>query len=357
MLPQADHRPRLKRPRVRLACLTCRERKTRCDGRQPVCKACETRGVGRICTYDPQQRSRWRSPTENVDELSEIPYTAQDSENTASGAIQSALPLPHQRIGHENPRNVPPIDALATVPTYTDLDDLYGPSSSIDFTRRAFQNSETANTSSSGARPTPADLSSHLDRLWERNEADATLPRRRIADEYVRGYWNFLHPVFPIVHKPTISKQYEALWRSDIDLEADSETTIEMEETTFLATMNLIFALGSKLSEMVELSARSKIADGFYQKSRKINNLEVLDSSSLQSVQLLLLTAVYLQSSDRVERCWNVLGLAIRAAQGLGLHTENNLTVMPPQPVLEMRRRVWYNCVSLDRSEQPSHGP
>ena len=41
-----------KRSKVGTACRNCRERKTRCDGRQPVCIACERRQVGDTCSYE-----------------------------------------------------------------------------------------------------------------------------------------------------------------------------------------------------------------------------------------------------------------------------------------------------------------
>lgn len=62
--PQTDgtdsQQPPLKRQRVSQACATCRDRKTRCDGTQPVCRACEQRGVGASCRYDQIKRQRAR---------------------------------------------------------------------------------------------------------------------------------------------------------------------------------------------------------------------------------------------------------------------------------------------------------
>jgi len=76
--------------------------------------------------------------------------------------------------------------------------------------------------------------------------------------------------------------------------------------------------------------------------------LGALDIFSIELVQLLLLTTLHLHSTKYANRCWNTLGLAIRVAQGLGLPWD-----MPSrresQVAREMRRRVWYNCVILDR--------
>jgi hypothetical protein len=44
-----------RRGKVGTACRNCRERKTRCDGRQPVCIACENRQMGGTCSYERSQ--------------------------------------------------------------------------------------------------------------------------------------------------------------------------------------------------------------------------------------------------------------------------------------------------------------
>lgn len=348
-----DQSPPRKRARVKLACLACRERKTRCDGRQPVCEACEARGVGHLCKYMYilEQKAARRSPRYEVGRASTAPSASRSQENTVYEAAQLPPALRNQVTSLKSRDNVAPMDALGTVPSYTGVDELYGSSSSVKFTRRSFPDTGLPGSSSMGARSKPLDVHRYPDRLWERNESDAMLPRRRVADEYLRSYWDFLHPVFPIVHRPTVMRQYEALWTSNQEIETRSDRSLETEEITFLAIINLLFALGSKLSDSVAPPRRTEVADGFYQKSRRVYIFDILDSTSLEAVQLLLLAGVYLQSSDHAERCWNVVGLAIRTAQSFGLHTEANLPMLPSPAVLEMRRRIWHNCVSLDRSD------
>lgn len=43
---------RRKRAKIGRACRNCRDRKTRCDGRRPVCVACERRRVSISCSYE-----------------------------------------------------------------------------------------------------------------------------------------------------------------------------------------------------------------------------------------------------------------------------------------------------------------
>jgi hypothetical protein len=49
-------------------------------------------------------------------------------------------------------------------------------------------------------------------------------------------------------------------------------------------------------------------------------------------------------------RAWNILGLAIRMGQSIGLHVEDSPTENTIDPIQqEMRRRAWYSLYVLDR--------
>lgn len=239
---------------------------------------------------------------------------------------------------------------------------MYGGSSTIAFMRNVFpgqsrQQSPTPSKSTGGERqPTPLSIklrqgtADRPERLSELNDGAAILPRRRSADNFVACYWEFIHPLFPVLHKPSFMKHYERLWESDGDTkDQEAEALYGLDEVIFTSTLNLVFALGSNYSNLVEPSQKTAVADDFYQRSRNLLLFEILDSTSLALVQMLLLTGVYLQSTQYANRCWNFVGLAIRVAQTLGLHLNDNEKRPPPQLDREIRRRVWFTCVNLDR--------
>lgn len=58
----------------------------------------------------------------------------------------------------------------------------------------------------------------------------------------------------------------------------------------------------------------------------------------------------YLQGSETSVQTWNVHGLAVKAAYQLGLHSTQALSRYDTLE-REMRIRVWYACVFLDRYE------
>jgi hypothetical protein len=250
------------------------------------------------------------------------------------------------------------VDALATVASTDDDECLYGGSSTIAFVRRVTQGADRHNqlACDSGLAgrqhlETPARLPARPplpEPVRERDETAAVYPHRRSADDFIHCYWEIIHPVFPVIHKTSFMLRYEQLW-SPQESGEPNDANAEVEEAVFSSTLNLMFALGCHFSRLVPAAKRSSVAEEFYRRSREIFVFDVLDSMSISQVQMLLLTGIYLQSTRYPYRCWNVVGLAIRVAQSLGLHSDSATRRPENQLTREMRRRLWHNCVILDR--------
>jgi len=179
--------------------------------------------------------------------------------------------------------------------------------------------------------------------------ASSLLPTRRLADDFLKNFWRYTHPLYPIVHQGTITNAYHVLWLSSSD--KTQMTPVPFSESrVFWATLNVIFAMGCQFSDHVEVSQRVSLANEFYNRSQSISSSFVLEAATVESVQLLLLTSIYLQSTQHASRCWNTLGLAIRAAQAVGLHRDAECSTLLDR---EIGRRIWHNCVVLDRSCWP----
>lgn len=58
--------------------------------------------------------------------------------------------------------------------------------------------------------------------------------------------------------------------------------------------------------------------------------------------------AQYRQGTQRSDQAWNLHGLAVRAALQLGLHSRNASADCSLLEA-ELRKRVWFACVVLDR--------
>lgn len=191
-----------------------------------------------------------------------------------------------------------------------------------------------------------------------------TLPLRRQADDLVRLFFARVHRTYPILHQPTFMKQYRKLWEpapSDTELLPFASNCSGLcrqkgLDRTFPAVVNVVFALASLFAPNPP-EQNSARAEGFFNVTQQIDLLEVIDEEGgLDLVQLLLLMGFYLQSTERFSKCWNITGLAIRSAQNMGLQLsphdarrQGYLTSCPTQREAEMRVRVWYGCVLLDR--------
>jgi hypothetical protein len=187
-------------------------------------------------------------------------------------------------------------------------------------------------------------------KLGGSTEKAGVLPRRRVADDIIAQYWQFVHPLFPIIHEPTFMVAYEKSWTSQPNSGtiADKRRR-EFEEALFFSTLNVMFALGTRFCGSVPATEKSDMSREFYNRSRQILPFDVLDCTSIPVLQMVLLQGIYLQSTTEVSRCWNVIGVATRMAQSLGLHLDQTYQHQKTVYAREMGKRLWHSCLILDR--------
>jgi hypothetical protein len=141
---------------------------------------------------------------------------------------------------------------------------------------------------------------------------------------------------FTVLHEPTFREEYEHLWRSGL----------QQPEPPRLCIAYAVFALGALFSHRLPADESESLAETFYVQAKELCDLDSLDDGSLTKVQALLLMGHYLHVK-RVSRCWHIFGLAIRTAQGLGLHLSdiNNKYGVVER---ETRKRCWCGCLIMD---------
>lgn len=184
--------------------------------------------------------------------------------------------------------------------------------------------------------------------IMEKDPSAFLLPPRWSANEYVQCFWEYIHPIFPVLHKTSFMEKYSRLWTSE-GREPGGDIS-DVNENIFTSTLNLVFAIGCQFSASVPAQNKVSLAEDFYQRSRKVFVYDIFDSTSVSLVQMLLVSGVYLQSTRYASRCWNVVGLAIRTAQSLGLHIDVTKYRAENQLNKEMARRIWHTCFVLDKS-------
>jgi hypothetical protein len=177
------------------------------------------------------------------------------------------------------------------------------------------------------------------------NFNDLVLPPRQLADSILQCYWELFHPLRPVLHRPTFDAAYGKLWQP---MEVSGLVIHKKpHDVVFYATLNIVLALGCQRNEALANTEREDLTSEFYKRSVRLISVDALDASSLEIVQLLLLRGFYLLSTPYADRCWSAVGIALRVAQAVGLHSART-TPASNQLNREMRRRVWYNCILID---------
>lgn len=235
--------------------------------------------------------------------------------------------------------NVPDIDGLPAVAGVNDSTS-YGSVSMVAFHRYI--------TSPDDRQKLPPTNTSAIPAKGSRPSRNmALLPRRPSADDFVYCFFEYYQPVFPILSRQDFMRQYEQLWNPSRQDDA-LRTSTEQDEAAFAATLNLVFAIGSRISPSVEAHEKRSIPEDFYRRARDLYPYDLLMASSFPVLQMLLLMALFLQATQYSAECWNSLGLAIRVAQSLGLHIDSGKNRSISAEELNFRRQIWHLCVQLD---------
>ncbi|KAJ6264195.1 ABC-transporter-regulating transcription factor [Drechslerella dactyloides] len=172
------------------------------------------------------------------------------------------------------------------------------------------------------------------------------LPDRRVVDAFVDGFFNTVHLAFPIIYKPQFIQEYRDYMDHDIQPEPFR---------TWLATMNIILAVGAIFTQLTD-DTSTKWSNGydqriFYIKAQALyyNTGILINNPEQRHVQALGVLGVYFLATKQINRCWNVVGLAIRTGYSLGLHLSSELTQLG-RIEQEVRHRKWYALMSLERT-------
>lgn len=121
-------------------------------------------------------------------------------------------------------------------------------------------------------------------------------PPQQIADKLVEGYFEAVHPDFPIIGKEIFLNQYRSFY-SNSNVRPGKRWT---------AVLNLVFAIAAKHSHLVQNQALGNYTDHLAYFTRawrlSIGNVALLDHPNLQQVQVEGLAAFYLLSTGQVNR-------------------------------------------------------
>ncbi|KAJ3488117.1 hypothetical protein NLG97_g6262 [Lecanicillium saksenae] len=151
-----------------------------------------------------------------------------------------------------------------------------------------------------------------------------------------------VEPLVKIIHVPTVDALLREARKDASSLSPENEALI------FVIYFSAITALEPEEvqtnfgADKFVLLARYRFA--VEQALAKANFLNTSDITVLQAFTLFLLVG---RRHDDSRFCWSLTSLAVRLAQGMGLHRDGTHFDLTPFET-EMRRRVWWGLVTLD---------
>jgi hypothetical protein len=160
------------------------------------------------------------------------------------------------------------------------------------------------------------------------------LPERDLLNLLFNVYFSQLHPLMPLLHRPSMERDIE-LGRAEDDI-------------AFRGLVFTVLAIASRFTDDRRVLANpddpNSAGDRFAAASRLYHQVH---SASLINVQVLLLTCTFSSASLGPGVGWTVLGVAIRALLDIGAHQERAYAGLPLLEQ-ELRRRAFWATHSLD---------
>ncbi|KAE8368022.1 fungal-specific transcription factor domain-containing protein [Aspergillus caelatus] len=375
-----------RRRKSSLCCEPCRERKSRCDGRKPICGPCTQRShaadrclyrrnIVRLLDTDEYLQVLYR----HIRELEEVCHEAgipvptfnpdvlsmdSDGETPQIGLgiqfdAQTTLP------GQGNSRAFPPpikpetFPSLLTNPQEGDLNllkasNLIGGNEGFSKQSNKFLGSPPTAclirllTQGPLLRDIPyGPTHTHLD--------GSLLPPRDLADHLLGCFWDRVYCLYPFFDRSSVQDAYEGLWisgnakdkkASKLNIGLGGRSDSGRQSPVFICALNTMFALGCHFADF-SVPDRNAIAHTFFLRAKQNIGLDLLEIRTFGAVQTLLLASLYLQSIPDSHKSRDLVGVACKIVQGLEFHDNQPDSFKDPFE-LEIQRRTWHGCVMMD---------
>ena len=181
--------------------------------------------------------------------------------------------------------------------------------------------------------------SSSLSMEPELSVDEYALPSKTAMIDLLNSYFCNTHNLYPFFDEELVRQQFVML----------ETRNFQGVRKMYLALINMLFAMALQTSSLNEpsQSRRLKQSNIFFQRALKLQSSNILTGHTTESVQILLLMAQFLQGTSRSMVCWNILGVAARAALALGLHRRHSNNGFNLRQ-REYRNRLWYAMVAMD---------
>ncbi|KAF1919906.1 fungal-specific transcription factor domain-containing protein [Ampelomyces quisqualis] len=340
----APHHPDEATPRTAAAahtltaCCRCRTRKTRCDPGLPRCGPCER--TNSHCEYYDPAKAR-KIPRNYVVHLQHKVRALELQLADADADADAEAPEPD---AEDVVRG-----AAAVRVQDTDESKFLGPSSGITMTRLVMQLAKLFTASKSISAIIPHARAASIHATFTKEDARPTskiyplvsdvaadeLPTRDLTNLLVELFYCKVHPMYPMFHEPTFTRDVEAVYQGSTD--PYQNYCLRMVIAISLQKMDTQYA---------------GLADSYYLAALKYFEAAI-KPMNLGTLQCFALVAGYSLLTPTRTAVYYIVGLGVRLCQALGLHEEKTITLGPggrraDALEIDMRRRLFWSLLTMD---------
>ncbi|RHZ43719.1 hypothetical protein Glove_880g8 [Diversispora epigaea] len=297
----------IKRQRVQMACSFCRQRKIRCDGRNP-CANC--RKYSTTCNYVKIEKSNKGKAKDN------------NGENSSGRVnISSTRNLSHGKR---------PIDEVSS----NSLSQSLPPALRNNTNSLGFSSSSQTITSS------PVSISKPEPKLPSIEDRYSLIPNEDTVNHLLGLYWVNVHPYVPVINKSIFLQQRE-----------------NSNDPPSVLLLNAMFAVAAEFSDRPSIKNDPETHEKggwiFFDRARNLLDT-FLDAPRMSTIAALILMSIYLQHNTRRSgispgyfRRWMYIGMAIRMALELDLNKDCDDPSIS-RSHKELRKRLWWSLFMVD---------
>ncbi|KAK5062910.1 hypothetical protein LTR84_004986 [Exophiala bonariae] len=367
-----DYTPIFKRRRIGLACTSCRNRKSRCNGARPACSLCVE--LGFECFYEQPGTASTTHPAppgpsdKYDDRLRSIEDTLKllvqsvqlpQSQSAREGVVNAASVLFDEVDGTSATSEDDAIDGMGVFADPEDSDvRFFGPSSNVAFLRQ-ISSATTRVLHALGVVPPPDVEKQQQSSLVTFTQASSppnttstpfvgkdaskdilALPTEDRVLQLLHLFFSDTGMLFPFVHHEEIVSTYFNMKR----------VQFVGVRRSWLCLLNVIFAFSTSSSLRPNQPAEDDPTEPevFFDRACRLTKGFDSRRPTLEMIQCFLLMSQYRQGTQYFDSVWDLHGMALKTAWHLGLHCKADSSAINASEA-ETRKRTFFGCLLLDR--------
>lgn len=171
------------------------------------------------------------------------------------------------------------------------------------------------------------------------------LPRKEISDTLYHNFLSGIHPITLLLHIPTFRLQYDRFWEwfSAWNRE-EIPSGILAEIPSFLPLLFAVLFAGSFGPDDNLLSPEG-VTTLFNSHSHSLSLVAFPQSPTIYSLCAFLIVQNLLVREEESLSACSFIGIALRAAQAMGLHRDGSQFQQLDAIQGEVRRRIWWHII------------